>query len=181
MTRLTIPDVLERFAGYNAKHPSWGCLHSILDDGNVEDNCTQPSPNDTEEAAELRVLLSRMSRTQRLKLPRKVDEVLKQRQVAAEKAKAPARLPLIRSVEVSGLGATAHYSAGHFTAEYKPDPPLKGRIERGEYWAEFTASITDSTDSTVSLSGTIHDHNCPSVEEAGALVESGLRQAGDSE
>lgn len=71
--RLTIPDVLDRFAAYLADHPTWGVLHVILDDGNTEDGMVRscldhPSdPTDTEGIALLAILLQ-LTRTQRGKL-----------------------------------------------------------------------------------------------------------------
>jgi hypothetical protein len=71
----TIPEVLDRFKAYHAQHPSWGSLHVVLDDLNLEDYwvecCLQfaLSADDGEGYYLVRLLLA-MSKTQRRKLAR---------------------------------------------------------------------------------------------------------------
>jgi hypothetical protein len=73
--RITVPQVLARFAAYHASNGGWGSLHIVLDDANVEDSCvtfckkTAIAQGDSE-GAELADLLMLMSKTQRLKLHR---------------------------------------------------------------------------------------------------------------
>lgn len=86
MSKLTIPEVVERFAGYIRKHPAWSCLHIVLDDGNIGNDSIEfcigcaEREGDTE-AVELGQLLLRMSKTQRLKLPSAVYRFERERQV----------------------------------------------------------------------------------------------------
>ncbi|MHC4717296.1 MAG: hypothetical protein ACYS5V_10020 [Planctomycetota bacterium] len=77
VTKPTIPEVLDRFVDYFRRNPTWGDLHIVLDDGNVRDSDVQwcVDHGRTEEGRELARVLLRMSRTQRLKLPNRVDEV----------------------------------------------------------------------------------------------------------
>lgn len=69
----TIPEVLPRFEAYYAMHPSWGSLHIVLEDGNVEDghviSCIKwaEERGDIEGKALAEILLT-MSKTQRGKL-----------------------------------------------------------------------------------------------------------------
>lgn len=69
----TIPEVLDRFRAYHQQHPTWGCLHIVLDDENVADADVRyclayaQHEGDTEGVALAEILLA-MSRTQRLKL-----------------------------------------------------------------------------------------------------------------
>lgn len=73
----TIPEVRERFEAYFQKHPTWGSLHVVLDDGNVEDHFVLHAreladvAGDTE-GFELADILLAMSKTQRLKLGRSI-------------------------------------------------------------------------------------------------------------
>lgn len=73
MIKPTIPDVLDRFRAYHASNPSWGCLHVVLDDENVEDRSVRycreyaHAEGDAEGAALAEILLT-MSQTQRLRL-----------------------------------------------------------------------------------------------------------------
>jgi hypothetical protein len=79
----SIPQVVERFAAYRSKpgNDEWGSLHIVLSDGNLTDDSVRfciawaRDHSDTEGLALATVLLS-MSRTQRLKLDRAVDEWL---------------------------------------------------------------------------------------------------------
>ena len=67
--KLTIPEVITRFQAYYAKHPAWGSLHIVLDDGNVRDDsvyfCIKWAIDheDPEGEALARILLQ-MSKTQ---------------------------------------------------------------------------------------------------------------------
>lgn len=79
----TIPQVVERFAKYYQKpgNGAWGSLHNVLDDGNVKNIDVEWAivrawdGNDEEGAMLARILLS-MSKTQRLRLPKKVREFI---------------------------------------------------------------------------------------------------------
>lgn len=73
VSKPTIPQVKDRFLAYLTKHPTWGSLHIVLDDGNIE-NCHvtwcikyAQERGDTE-GAELGKILLSMSETQRRKL-----------------------------------------------------------------------------------------------------------------
>lgn len=66
----TIPEVIDRFYAYFEAHPTWGALHIVLDDDNLEDSsvdfCIEwAERHDDTEGAELGRILRRMSRTQR--------------------------------------------------------------------------------------------------------------------
>lgn len=75
MSKLSVPDVIDRFRSYHACHGAWGSLHVVLDDFNLEDSsvkfCIQYAEErgDTDGAELARVLLS-MSKTQRGKIAR---------------------------------------------------------------------------------------------------------------
>ena len=80
--KLTIPDVLERFAAYYRREPVWGSLHVVLDDGNVEDRsvrfCLEYAEREGDvEGAELARLLLRLSRSQRLRLAERVQRLVR--------------------------------------------------------------------------------------------------------
>ncbi len=69
----TLPEVVDRFVDYHARNPSWGMLHSTLDEGNVADghvliDIAWAEARGDVEVAELAKLLLRMSRRQRLAL-----------------------------------------------------------------------------------------------------------------
>lgn len=69
----TLPEVVDRFADYHRRNPSWGMLHSALDGGNVADGHILLDVKWAEykgdaEAVMLTNLLLRMSRRQRLAL-----------------------------------------------------------------------------------------------------------------
>ena len=75
VSKPTIPDVLHRFVEYLRKHPAWGSLHIVLDDGNVADQHVQYCIEYAEHAgdsdgAELGRVLLAMSKTQRGKIDR---------------------------------------------------------------------------------------------------------------
>lgn len=71
--RPTIPEVVADFARYYADNPTWGSLHIVLDDYNVEDShvdfCISfaEQKGDTE-GLRLAKILRSMSKTQRKKL-----------------------------------------------------------------------------------------------------------------
>ncbi len=73
MSKITIPEVRERFQAYHAIHPVWGSLHVVLDDENLSDDIIEAciesaqAEQDTEGATLGRILLQ-MSWTQRKKL-----------------------------------------------------------------------------------------------------------------
>ena len=73
--KLCIPDVVARFRAYHARpeNITWGSLHIVLDDGNVDTGSVEFCVSWAEEkgdgeGAELARILLRMSRTQRLRL-----------------------------------------------------------------------------------------------------------------
>jgi hypothetical protein len=77
MNGLTVPDVMPLVWNlYASPHGSvGGCLHIVLDDGNVKDSHVQyciehAVKNGCTECATLGVLLERMSETQRMKVAR---------------------------------------------------------------------------------------------------------------
>jgi hypothetical protein len=75
----TIPEVAPRFAAYFREHPTWGSLHVVLDDGNVEDSTVRfcidwAADHGDVEGEALAHLLLRMSSTQRRKLPNVVRD-----------------------------------------------------------------------------------------------------------
>jgi hypothetical protein len=79
----SIPEVLDLFVAYHRTHGAWGNLHIVLDDGNVSDTHVewcQHHPYDVDDTEGIRLagILRQMSKTQRLKLPRKVHEVEQQ-------------------------------------------------------------------------------------------------------
>lgn len=73
--RLTLSgELLDRFRAYYKKHPCWGCLHLVFEDGNVDDSTVRFCINlakefNDEEGRELALLALEMSKTQRKKLP----------------------------------------------------------------------------------------------------------------
>ncbi len=76
---ITIPNVIERFAAYYEKHEAWGSLHIVLEDNNVQDSSVEhciewaKEKGDTE-GEELGRILLLMSKSQRGRLHRKVEE-----------------------------------------------------------------------------------------------------------
>ncbi|WP_316196653.1 hypothetical protein [Bradyrhizobium sp. SZCCHNS3053] len=71
--RIAVPDVIDRFRSYKLSHPTWGALHTVLDDGNVRNkhvlDCAEFAlETNDHEAFELAGLLLQMSTTQRQKL-----------------------------------------------------------------------------------------------------------------
>jgi hypothetical protein len=71
----TIPEVKDRFRAYYERNPTWGSLHIVLDDGNVETEhvefCRDWAKREGDAEGEaLAEILLRMSQTQRLKLGR---------------------------------------------------------------------------------------------------------------
>lgn len=79
---ITIPEVVERFALYHQRNAAWGSLHIVLDDNNIDDSsvefCAGYAQDDKDtEGEELAEILLKMSKSQRLRLPGKVDEFMK--------------------------------------------------------------------------------------------------------
>lgn len=77
MGRLTIPDVVHEFDAYPLKDDSWGSLHIVLEDGNVDDEsvfcCYKHAKKvGDKEGLRLACLLFNLTKTQRRKLPFKV-------------------------------------------------------------------------------------------------------------
>lgn len=68
----TVPEVLPFVRELYAEHAAGGCLHIVLDDGNLEDHCVRFCIEDAEqrspEWADLCRVILRMSKTQRTKL-----------------------------------------------------------------------------------------------------------------
>ena len=67
----TIPQVIDRFREYHAKHPMWCNLHIVLADQNIRDSHVQwciDNAEDDKEGAELGRILLSMSKKQRLKI-----------------------------------------------------------------------------------------------------------------
>jgi hypothetical protein len=81
MSKPTIPEVIDRFRAYYRRVGwSWGSLHIVLSDDNVEDHFVQwcigyAEENDDPEGAELARVLLTMSKTQRLNLGDKVSDL----------------------------------------------------------------------------------------------------------
>lgn len=78
----SIPEVVPLFLPYYTKHDAWGSLHIVLDDGNVDDShvrfCMESAKENGDfEGYTLASILLGMSKTQRLKLPRMVDEAVR--------------------------------------------------------------------------------------------------------
>ena len=77
----TIPEVIDRFrAYYDRVGWSWGSLHIVLSDGNIEDHfvkwcVTYAVDHGDVEGAELANVLLAMSRTQRLRLPALIEKI----------------------------------------------------------------------------------------------------------
>lgn len=77
--KLTIPDVVDRFAAYVLRYPAWGSLHVVLDEGNVRD-CdvawvrAYAREVGDKEGEELACLLAQMTRSQRCRLTLKAEE-----------------------------------------------------------------------------------------------------------
>lgn len=94
-TKPSIPDVVERFAHYfEDDNGVWGSLHIVLDDGNVENHSVEycidyAEEKGDQEGAELGRILLQLSRTQRLKLPKKVDEFIRNRESVLIAANCP--------------------------------------------------------------------------------------------
>ena len=78
-SRKAVPhQTLLRFGRYLKQHPSWGSLHIVLDDDNVENHHVEfckkyAMENGDTEGAELAELLLGMSESQRLNLNRRIN------------------------------------------------------------------------------------------------------------
>lgn len=73
------PELVARFAAYFAKHPAWGALHTVLDDGNVEDFYVGHAvgwarDRGDVEGEELAKILLTMSESQRDQIGRRAEE-----------------------------------------------------------------------------------------------------------
>lgn len=82
MNKPTIDAVVGRFAEYLRRNLAWGCLHIVLDDGNIEDDsvlfCKRFAiEQGDKEGAELADLLLQMSKTQRKKLPHAARDAMR--------------------------------------------------------------------------------------------------------
>lgn len=69
------PEILERFRAYHRAHPSWGPLHTVLDDNNLADDFVNgaiglANVDGDSEGAWLAVILLRFSKTQRARIAR---------------------------------------------------------------------------------------------------------------
>jgi hypothetical protein len=78
MKKTSIPDVIDEFHLYYKKHPVWGSLHIVLDDGNVDDRSVEfcidyAHEHDDQEGERLGRVLLKMSKTQRRKLPYEIE------------------------------------------------------------------------------------------------------------
>ncbi len=72
-SKLTVPEVIERFRAYHQRYLAWGSLHVVLEDLNVQDchvsGCIQYAIEQADPEGEaLGRILLQMSRTQRLKI-----------------------------------------------------------------------------------------------------------------
>lgn len=77
--KLVSDEDLARFNEYFQEHITWGSLHIVLDDGNVEDShvefCRKYAiENGDEEGAYLAGVLAGLSQSQRLNLEKRVDK-----------------------------------------------------------------------------------------------------------
>ena len=75
----SITDVLPRVRHYYKKHPAGGCLHLVLDDGNLDNKSIEfcrdyAIQNNDDHAMSIAVDLLYMSNTQRRKLYRKLHD-----------------------------------------------------------------------------------------------------------
>ena len=74
MSRPVVDDaMLEKFRAYNRKHPSWGALHSALEDFNlsnkdIDDHIEWARRLGDEESIELALILRSLTKTQRWKI-----------------------------------------------------------------------------------------------------------------
>ena len=74
MTKLSITqEIKEKFQKYKNKNSSWGSLHIVLDDNNIQDSsvlfCKQYAAEQNDYDGELLAdILLQMSKTQRLKI-----------------------------------------------------------------------------------------------------------------
>ena len=73
--KLTVPEVLADFSAYYAKHPAWGVLHVVLDDGNwtdgFVDGCISYAVERGDaEGERLARLLRQLTVSQRMKIAR---------------------------------------------------------------------------------------------------------------
>lgn len=72
------PEVIERFAAYYRRHPTWGSLHIVLDDDNLADSHVEfcigwALGEGDSEGHELACLLRSMTRSQRARIGRRAE------------------------------------------------------------------------------------------------------------
>jgi len=82
MNKLTIPQVIDRFIAYRKAGGAgaWGCLHVVLDDGNIADGFCEHLERYAEGdllGIECARLLRQLSPTQRGKIGRMVDAAIR--------------------------------------------------------------------------------------------------------
>lgn len=82
-TRLTLPDVVDRFASYRELegNGAWGSLHCVLEDGNVRDHDVRSAIEHAKERSDsegvaLGAILLAMTQTQRLRIPHAVERLV---------------------------------------------------------------------------------------------------------
>ncbi len=73
--KITVPEVIDRFAAYYEKHITWGSLHIVLDDFNIDNGSVEfcikyAEEKGDAEGLELAKILLQMSPTQRKKIGR---------------------------------------------------------------------------------------------------------------
>jgi hypothetical protein len=73
------PELVDRFAAYYELNPTWGSLHIVLDDGNIENGhvefCAQYAiENGDIEGALLATILSAMTKSQRSRIGKKAEK-----------------------------------------------------------------------------------------------------------
>jgi hypothetical protein len=71
--KITVPEVIDKFKSYNAKHGAWGNLHIVLEDQNLGDDSVKAcirfaEYSDDKEGKELAEFLLTLSQTQRLRI-----------------------------------------------------------------------------------------------------------------
>lgn len=95
------PEIVERFAAYYRKHPSWGAFHVCLDDGNWWASAF-PVDDDDEERV-LVAIFDRLTESQRRRLAGK----------AIAKSREPTVVYIIDGAEVSEAEALRPVDACH--------------------------------------------------------------------
>lgn len=82
LSKPQIPEVIDRFKAYYLDNPTWGSLHIVLDDYNLEDKwvdfCIEYAEKENDhEGLQLAVILRKMSKSQRARISFKVEEMCK--------------------------------------------------------------------------------------------------------